>query len=312
MEKSLIRPRSMSDNQGMRRSSTSASSSDLESLRRLIAPADFPRFRGRFDELVGRLGGKARLPAAVAQLGADAFEAFLEGDAGGDPETLAWFAQHANGGTIDLTPGLQAALRKTQRALAQTAERRRHGKLHGIREVVHLKRVVQLSWFGVAGFEASDAFAIRRSVFRSPQERLFARALALRFPGLVALPNYPLDQIADLDRLRNQVSTEAWRYGRMCRLDAVLITPLEGDPIAAFELDSRSHDHPDVARRDQYKAELLIAARIPLFRLRSEDPLATAVDEWYSILTDEVLDKIDCGERMRVRDGHVSLVPIHV
>lgn len=296
----------------MRHSSTNASSSELDSLRRLIAPANFPRFRARFDELVGRLGGKARLPADIAQLGAEAFEAFLEGDVGADADTLAWFVRRAGTGMIDLTPGLQAGLRKAHRALAQTTERRRHCKLEGSREVVQLKRIVQLSWFSVASFEASDAFEIRRSVFRSPQERHFARALALRFPGLVVLPNYPLDQIVDLDRLKNQVSTEVWKYGRMCRLDAVLVTPLEGDPIAAFELDSRWHDRPDVMRRDQYKAELLMAARIPLFRLRSDDPMATAVDEWYSVLTDEVLDKIDCGERMRVRDAHVSLVPIHV
>jgi hypothetical protein len=54
-----------------------------------------------------------------------------------------------------------------------------------------------------------------------------------------------------------------------------------------------------------------MAARIPLLRLRSDAPMATAVDEWYSILTDEVLDKIDCGERVRVRDTHSSLVPIY-
>ncbi len=301
----------MSDNCAMSRSATDATSHDLESLRRLIARPNFQHFRNRFEQVVHSLGESGRLPTSLAQLAAEAFEAFLENGALEDPETLAWFVQQAKQGLIDLTPGLATALRTAQRRLARRVERRRHGKLHGVREVVQLKRVVQLSWFGVAGFEASDAFEIRRSVFRSPQERAFARVLSLRFPGLVALPNYPLDQIANLDRLKPQVSPEAWKYGRMCRLDAVLVTPLEGDPIAAFELDSRDHDRPDAARRDKHKADLLTAARIPLIRLRSDAPLATAVDEWYSILTDEVLDKIDCGERVRVRDTHASLVPIY-
>lgn len=302
----------MSDNRAMKRSASNAATSpDLEHLRRLIARPNFQHFRDQFDQLVHSLGDIDRLPTSVVQLGADAFEAFLGNGALEDPQTLAWFVQLAKRGQIDLTPGLASALRKAQRTLAQNVERRRHGKLHGVREVVQLKRVVQLSWFGVAGFEASDAFEIRRSVFRSPQERAFTRALSLRFPGLVALPNYPLDQIANLDRLKAHVSPEAWRYGRMCRLDAVLVTPLEGDPIAAFELDSRNHDRPEAAQRDKHKSDLLIAARIPLFRLRSDAPLATAVDEWYSILTDEVLDKIDCGERVRVRETHASLVPIY-
>lgn len=54
---------------------------------------------------------------------------------------------------------------------------------------------------------------------------------------------------------------------------------------------------------------LLMAARIPLFRLRFETP-ATAADERYAILTDEVLDKIDCGERIRSRDVQTTLVPL--
>ena len=83
----------------------------------------------------------------------------------------------------------------------------------------------------------SDATGICRSVFRSQQERTFLRALSLRFPGLLALPNYPLDQIVALDRV-GAIDAETLRYGRNCRLDAVLIVPDEGDPVAVFELDT--------------------------------------------------------------------------
>ena len=62
--------------------------------------------------------------------------------------------------------------------------------------------------------------------------------------------------------------------------------------------------------RDTWKSNLMTVANLPFFRLRSEDPAATCVDEWYSLLTDEVLDKIDCGSRVRTRDVHATLVPI--
>ena len=95
------------------------------------------------------------------------------------------------------------------------------------------------------------------------------------------------------------------------RVDSLLVTPIEGDPVAAFELDSRLHDDPEAKRRDALKDELLVAARIPYFRLRSENPEATTVDEWYGLLTDEALDKVSVGERLRVRDVHMSLVPLY-
>ena len=81
--------------------------------------------------------------------------------------------------------------------------------------------------------------------------------------------------------------------------------------MVAFELDSARHDDPEVKRRDAWKNELLVAAKIPYFRLRSESPDSTTVDEWFSLLTDEVLDKISVGERLRVRDFHPTLVPMY-
>lgn len=287
-------------------------SSELDQLRMLVARPNFTKFRGQFDLAIQAHESTGGVPGPLRDLAAEAFQLFLERDAADDPATLAWFVEQAKRGRLDAGPALLGALRKAQRALSQRVERGRHARAPAPREVVQLKRVVQLSWFGVAGFEASDAFLVRQSVFRSPQERAFARALSLRFPGLATLPNYPLDQVANLDRLRAMVSEETWRYGRFCRIDSILVTPLEGDPVAAFELDSKSHDRPENRHRDRHKGELLAAARIPLFRLRSEDPAATTVDEWYSILTDEVLDKIDCGERIRVRDTHSSLVPTYL
>lgn len=187
------------------------------------------------------------------------------------------------------------------------ADTSRHRKEH---PPVQLKRVIQIIDMGFGSYSASDALGLKRSVFRSEQERTFLQALALRFPGLHAFPNYPLDQLADFDKLRSLLDDETLEYGKRCRVDAVLVVPGEGDPVAAFELDSRLHDEPVQARRDRLRNRLFRVIQIPFFRLRAEDCLSVGVDEWYALLTDEVADKIDCGRRLRVRTTHPTLVPI--
>lgn len=174
---------------------------------------------------------------------------------------------------------------------------------------IQLKRVIQILDMGIGSFSASDAQGLRRSVFRSQQERTFLQALALRFPGLHAFPNYPLDQLADFDKLAKLLDTETLQYGMRCRVDAVLVVPGEGDPVAAFELDSPLHDEPAQARRDRLRNRLFRVIQIPFFRLRAEENSSVGVDEWYALLTDEVADRIDCGRRLRVRTSHPTLIP---
>jgi hypothetical protein len=89
-----------------------------------------------------------------------------------------------------------------------------------------------------------------------------------------------------------------------------LVVPGEGDPVAAFELDSRLHDEPAQARRDRLRNRLFRVIQIPFFRLRAEHNLSVGIDEWYALLTDEVADRIDCGRRIRVRALHPTLIPI--
>lgn len=174
---------------------------------------------------------------------------------------------------------------------------------------IQLKRVIQIIDMGFGTYTASDALGIRRSVFRSEQERTFLQALALRFPGLHAFPNYPLDQLADFSKLETLLDNETLEYGKRCRIDAVLVVPGEGDPVAAFELDSPLHDQPVKARLDRLRNRLFRAIQIPFFRLRAEHCTSVGVDEWYALLTDEVADKIDCGHRIRIRSLHPRLVP---
>jgi len=177
------------------------------------------------------------------------------------------------------------------------------------RPIIRTRRVIQITDYQWGSYSVSDALGLRQSVFRSKQERTFLRALSLRFPGLTALPNYPLDQIADFEKLQVVLDPAAIRYGRKCRLDALLVIPDEGDPVAAFELDSHHHDSAEAQWRDQMKDRLLQVVGIPLFRLRAQENTTMDTDEWYALLTDQVWDQVTCGERIRSRRFHTSLVP---
>lgn len=220
---------------------------------------------------------------------------------------LRWFVDRCNAGSIATTDSIVSGLRRLDTAARKAAERRKYAD---VPPVLQTRRVVQLSWFGVAGFQSSDAFEVRQSIFRSPQEREFCIAARLRFPGLAILPNYPLRCFVDLDRLAYALPDEVIRYGHACEVDFLLATPREGDAVAVFELDSSFHDQRQAQHKDEWRNCLLSTAQIPLYRLRTDDPTATSADEWYSILTDQVLDKIDCGSRIRSREVGTTLVPI--
>jgi len=125
----------------------------------------------------------------------------------------------------------------------------------------------------------------------------------------MALPNYPLDQIVDLDRIQD-IDPKTLRYAHACRLDAILVVPDEGDPVAAFELDSRHHDLPAIASRDALKNSLVAATGLPFFRLRTDSPESISIDEWYALLSDQVLPLLDLGARIRCRQAAYSLIPV--
>lgn len=175
---------------------------------------------------------------------------------------------------------------------------------------LQVKRVVQILDMGISSYSASDAIGIRRSVFRSEQVRKFLQALSLRFPGLHAFPNYPLDQFADFDKLRALLDNETIEYGLKCRVDALLVIPNEGDPVAAFLVDDAAKDSSSSHRQAVLLNRLFRALQIPLFRLSTDQSNSVGVDEWYALLTDQVAGKIDCGSRIKIRDSHATLVPV--
>ena len=63
------------------------------------------------------------------------------------------------------------------------------------------------------------------------------------------------------------------------------------------------------ASRDRMKDKLLEASGIPFFRLRVDDPESMSIDDWYAMLSDEVLPHIDIGPRIRNRKASYRLIP---
>ena len=126
----------------------------------------------------------------------------------------------------------------------------------------------------------------------------------------MALPNYPLDQVADINRLKHQLDDEAWLYVKRCRPAAILVIPDEGDPIAAFDLGQDEIELAATRRFEQMQKCIFQAIGLPLFRFRAESPDSITTDEWYAILTDEVLPKLDTGFRLRKRSVIYGFVPV--
>lgn len=294
---------------------------DVEHLQQLLARRDHEQFLAAYEDASHPLDDFRRA------LGGEGL-CLLMDDGGG--QRRDWSTRYANlllNRAIEAPPGvilnLAALLDSTALLdlgkLEEKKSNRRYGcgsigqkceppSANARQAILQVKRVVQIMQMFLGDGQFSDATGICRSVFRSPQERTFLRALSLRFPGLLALPNYPLDQIVALDRV-GSIDAETLRYGRNCRLDAVLIVPDEGDPVAVFELDSRYHDLPENAGRDAMKNSLIAATGLPYFRLRAEAPESMTTDEWYALLSDQVLPHLDLGGRIRCRQAAYSLIP---
>lgn len=301
---------------------TQANPSTVVNLQRLLARREHQAFLDEF--LLALEAAEHSQLDYLAALGGEGLYVLLHGE--GSPVLWGTYATLLLSGKVHAPPDLVLALHQREPsadllALAdkltklneipaqRTSSSSDWPEMFPVQPRIQVRRVIQIIDMGFGSYSASDALGLKRSVFRSEQERTFLQALALRFPGLHAFPNYPLDQLADFDKLRNHLDSETLEYGRRCRIDAVLVVPGEGDPVAAFELDSL-RDEPAQARRDRLRNRLFRVIQIPFFRLRAEQNLSVGVDEWYALLTDEVADKIDCGRRIRVRTSHPTLIPI--
>ncbi|MBC7500575.1 MAG: DUF2726 domain-containing protein [Herminiimonas sp.] len=125
---------------------------------------------------------------------------------------------------------------------------------------------------------------------------------------MFALPNYPLSGALNVAWLKRTQERRVFAFAMRSSLDVLLVTPGEGDPIIAFELDSAYHDDPITVARDAMKDMVLRFAGIPLVRLWVEDSTSMTVDDWYAVLSDQV-GEIPVPKRHRSREQAPSFVP---
>lgn len=296
---------------------------DFAGLRRLLSLHQYTEFLDGFDGVYDAMDHSDRTLLRV--LAGDGLVQCLHRDEPPEAGIASRFFQLLAAGKVELPDNFTSQLadrsHPAEREARPPTERRPHEPVrralpptskdadHRDRTIIRTKRVIQVMDYQWGSYSVSDALGLRQSVFRSQQEKCFLRALSLRFPGLTALPNYPLDQIADFDKLQSVLDPRTVSYGRRCRIDALLVIPDEGDPVAAFELDSDFHDSAEAKQRDELKDRLLQVVGIPLFRLRAQENSTMDTDEWYALLTEEVLDRVSCGEKIRSRRFYSSLVP---
>ena len=112
--------------------------------------------------------------------------------------------------------------------------------------------------------------------FVSPGERAFLPALRIAVgPKVWVAPQVAINQLLYLKR--DCPARRSWQ-AKMDRrsLDFVLIDPETYRPLAAIELDDRSHDKPDRRKRDAEVGRLCAAAGLPLLRVaaaQAYDPI---------------------------------------
>lgn len=109
------------------------------------------------------------------------------------------------------------------------------------------------------------------SLFRSPQENAFFRALREAFPTYTPYPNVALSSLLDFDALRDDLSASERAFFFKGIVDCVLFDPqVDYRPVYFFELDSAHHDDPSQQQNDRYKDRILARAGQRLYRIRPQ------------------------------------------
>lgn len=117
------------------------------------------------------------------------------------------------------------------------------------------------------------------SLFKSPQEADFFRAVRAAFPTFTPYPNVALSSLVDFEALRTRLSPDERAYFFKATVDCVVFDPHDDyRPVYFFELDSRHHDDPTQQERDDWKDRIIASAGHRLYRLRALQPDVTTDD----------------------------------
>lgn len=176
--------------------------------------------------------------------------------------------------------------------------------------VVRLERRVAVTEYRMGKWESSASGSARRTLLRSTQEREFMKAARAYFVGREVLPNIPIRNFIDIDRLAPELPSEVRRYAQLAEADVLVATPVDFDPVGVIELDSGYHDLPVAQLRDSMKERLLQLAGIPLVRLRAESAAGIHAADFYNLLQDQ-WQKFEAFRLSgwRERDQHARMLP---
>lgn len=206
---------------------------------------------------------------------------------------------------VQLLPILGAPLRKTKEPIqAQKTA-------HQSQNTAPMNRVSIVSTFSVRAWSASSAFNLGRNLCNSPQEREFLQALRLYFPAMQCYPNVVLRSFLTHEEIGRTIPERFRDFIWKSRVGALLCT-LEEDPIAGFELDSSWNDNEKSANRDDMKNAIFKLAKIPLIRIRPNNPDTVRAEDFYDLLKAEAAEALIRPHRMRQRRSHDGLIPTGV
>ncbi|MBP1309198.1 hypothetical protein JOD82_002218 [Paenibacillus sp. 1182] len=114
----------------------------------------------------------------------------------------------------------------------------------------------------------ADRSNISRPIFFHESEINLYRVLLELFPQQFVFPNISLKTIMDVEKLRENLSSEQLNYLFMAHVDFAIISTSSYIPILAIEKDSTYHDSVHSLKKDEMKNSIFKLSGIPLIRIR--------------------------------------------
>ncbi|ADO59944.1 hypothetical protein PPSC2_28460 (plasmid) [Paenibacillus polymyxa SC2] len=113
-----------------------------------------------------------------------------------------------------------------------------------------------------------DRSNISRPIFFHESEINLYRVLLELFSQQFVFPNISLKTIMDVEKLRENLSSEQLNYLFMAHVDFAVVSTSSYMPILVIEKDSAYHDFDDFQIKDEMKNSIFKLSGIPLIRIR--------------------------------------------
>lgn len=108
-----------------------------------------------------------------------------------------------------------------------------------------------------------------KTIFDSPNEKLFYHALVSLFPNYLVFPNMASSAIFDYDAMKGLLNEgQVFEYFLKSRVDFCVVSAINYMPLVAFEVDSSYHDTERMSQKDSQKDLIFHQCGVPLVRYR--------------------------------------------